>query len=315
MLNLKDAADLATARELAAAADVLVENNRPGVMERIGLGYAELSAANPGLVYCAISGYGQTGPSALNAAYAPNIHASSGYDLANLGYQVGQDTPASTAIFLADVVGALYACVAVEAALLRRTRTGCGEYIDVSMFDGMLALMVYEMQVAQLAEPAIRSIYRPMPTTDGFVSVAPVNVKQVTALLPVIGREDWLQDPRWLDTEQRELHWDELMAAVAAWTARRDTAECLKLLAEVGVAAAPYRTPAEALADPQVRQRGVLHPRRDAGGEHYLFNPPFQFADGSVHVRGDAPGLGADRTAVLRDWLGGAPVDDQPERD
>jgi crotonobetainyl-CoA:carnitine CoA-transferase CaiB-like acyl-CoA transferase len=303
VLNLKDPGDLALAQRLASRCDVLVENNRPGVMGRLGLGYAAVAADNPGVVYCSISGYGQSGPSAQDAAYAPNIHAASGFDLANLSYQDQKEKPANTAIFVADVLGAVYACTAIEAALLRRVRTGRGDHIDVAMFDAVLNLLVYEVQIAQTGEEPRRSIYMPMPAVDGYVSVAPVNQKQFSALMPIIGRPEWVEDERWSTVEARELNWGALMEEVAVWTAERSVEECLARFAEGGIAAARYRTPAEALDDPHVMARGVLASRQDEGGTYALVNAPFQFAEADVHARGEAPQLGADREPVLSRWL------------
>jgi CoA:oxalate CoA-transferase len=307
LLDLKDSADRDLAEELATRADVLVENNRPGVMARFGLGYEQLAKDHPELVYCAISGFGQSGPGTSAAAYAPNIHASSGYDLANMAYQDGDhcDRPANTAIFIADALAAVYACSAIEAALIARSRTGRGQYIDLALFETMLNVMVFEMQIAQTDQPPHRSVYGPMPTSDGFVSLAAVSQKQFRALMTVIDLPEWIDDERWAGVEAREENWGILMSAVATWTSARTTDDCLRLLSAAGVAAARYRTAAEVLLDEQLAHREAFVARRDQGGEYLLINPPFRFADGSVRTRGTAPRLGADRVAVLRDWLNG----------
>jgi CoA:oxalate CoA-transferase len=306
VLDLKQKTDQATARALAGHADVVVENNRPGVMRRLGLAYEDIAEDNPALVYCSISGFGQTGPGAMTAAYAPNVHAFVGYDLANLGYQDPdrRDRPANTAIFVADALAAVYATNAIQAALIGRARDGRGQYIDMSLFEAMLNVMVFEMQIAQTGDEPRRSVYGPMPTRDGFVSVAPVSQKQFESLMGVIGRPEWVRDPRWDHVEARENHWAPLMEAVAAWTSARDREECLKLLADAGVAAAPYRTPWEVLHDEQLAHRQAFAPFADAGGEYLLINPPFRFADGSVHAKAGPPLLGGDRDSVLSDWLG-----------
>jgi CoA:oxalate CoA-transferase len=307
VLDLKDAGDRELALQLAAEADVLIENNRPGVMSRLGLGYEDVRGTNPGLVYCSISGYGQTGPSSQSAAYAPNLHAASGFDIAMMRYQApgSREAPGLTAVFIADVLSAVYATVGIEAALLQRHETGLGQYVDVALFDGMLNMMVFEMQNAQTGNENRRATYGPMPTADGaFVSVAPVSQKQFESLLPLIGRTEWLHDERYATAGGRDERWDELMDAVAEWTKARSVAECLQLLTAAGIACARYRSPEEVLHDPQVAARGVLAPRKDAGGEYFLLNAPFTFADGTVHARGEAPLLDGDRSAVLEDWLG-----------
>ena len=149
---------------LAKASDVVVENFRPGVMARLGFDYATLAKHNPKLVYCSISGYGQQGSGATRAAYAPIIHAASGYDAANLNYQTEQDTPASTGIFIADILSGAYAFGAIQAALVHRERTGQGQAVDVSLMDSMLNLMVFECQEAQFPSKRPRPVYVPMKT-------------------------------------------------------------------------------------------------------------------------------------------------------
>ncbi|WP_165818561.1 CaiB/BaiF CoA transferase family protein [Frankia canadensis] len=303
-LNLSDPADAELGHALARRADVVIENNRPGVMARLGFGYETIRQANPGVVYCSISGYGQDTSAAGRAAYAPNIHASCGYDLANLGYQDDQTRPANTAIFLADALAAIYACTAIQAALLARHRTGEGQFIDLALFDVMLGMMTFEMQAAQIPEAPPRSVYVPLTATDGFVSVAPVSQDMFLGLTRALGRPELGDDERFRTAPLRERHWNELMDILRAWAATRTSAECLQTLLAHGVAAAPFRTPKEVMADPYLAERGVLSPQTDAGGDYYIFNPPYTFADGSVHARGPAPVYGADRDGVRADWLG-----------
>src|SRR4029079_16514931 len=149
VLDLKSPAGVEAVRRLVASADVLVENFRPGVMRRLKLDYASLQGLNPKLVYCSISGYGQTGPSAELPAYAPVIHAASGYDLAHLAYQGGDRRPDYCGIYIADVVTGTYAFGAIMSALFQRERTGEGQSIDCSMLESMLSLTLSEIQLAQ----------------------------------------------------------------------------------------------------------------------------------------------------------------------
>jgi len=163
-IDLKADAAKTIIYELARKSDVVVENFRPGVMARLGFDHATLAKHNPRLVYCSISGYGQQGSGATRAAYAPIVHAASGYDAANLTYQAEQDTPASTGIFIADILAGAYAFGAIQAALVHRERTGQGQAIDVSLMDSMLNLMVFECQEAQFPSEqrskGARSMYR-----------------------------------------------------------------------------------------------------------------------------------------------------------
>src|SRR5689334_14219827 len=146
VLDLKRPEAVAVVRRLAETADVVVENFRPGVMAQFGLDYPKLQAINPALVYCAISGYGQTGPSAGLPAYAPVIHAASGYDLAHLAYQGEQRPPDYCGIYIADVLTGTYAFGAIVTALYRRRESGEGQLIDLSMLESMLSLTLSEIQ-------------------------------------------------------------------------------------------------------------------------------------------------------------------------
>src|SRR5437870_5873986 len=163
VLDLKRPEAVAAARRLIASADILVENFRPGVMQRFGLDYPALRAVKPDLVYCAISGYGQSGPSAGLPAYAPVIHASSGYDLAHLAYQDGHRRPDYCGIYIADVVTGTYAFGAIMTALFQRERTGEGQSIDCSMLESMLSLTLSEIQLAQFPiAPPGRPVFGPI---------------------------------------------------------------------------------------------------------------------------------------------------------
>ena len=133
VLDLKDKRAVDAARRLAASVDVLVENYRPGVTRRLGIDYASIAKLNPRLIYCSISGYGQTGPSAGLAAYAPVIHAASGFDRANLAHQPGRTRPDNCGVYVADVVAGTYAFGAISAALHQRNATGAGQHLDVAV--------------------------------------------------------------------------------------------------------------------------------------------------------------------------------------
>ncbi len=149
VLDLKSPKGVEAVRRLVATADVLVENFRPGVMRRLKLDYASLHELNPKLIYCSISGYGQTGPSAELPAYAPVIHAASGYEMAHLAYQPGRTRPDYCGIYHADVLTGVYAFGAISAALYQRTGTRQGQHIDVSMLESMLSLTLNEVQWSQ----------------------------------------------------------------------------------------------------------------------------------------------------------------------
>jgi CoA:oxalate CoA-transferase len=301
VLDLKSAAAVEAVHRLAERADVVVENFRPGVMCRLGLDYAALNKANQRLVYCAISGYGQTGPSANLPAYAPVIHAASGYDLAHLSYQPDRSRPDNCGVYIADVLSGTYAFGAILAALNQRETTGLGQLIDVSMLESMLTLTLPEMQLAQFdVPPPGRHLFGPVATAEGFISVAVASERTFQGLAAAAGRLDWLGDPRFAAYPDRRANWDKLMDELEAWAKRRGTAECLGALDANGVPAAAYRTVREAMNDPQLAHRNAFSEVRDRGGSFRALNPPFRMSASAASVGGHAPALGEHTRSVLR---------------
>src|SRR5947208_5783649 len=173
VLDLKSPDGVEVIRRLVASADILVENFRPGVMRRLKLDHETLRRLNPKLIYCSISGYGQTGPSAELPAYAPVIHAASGFDRAHMAYQPGRERPDYCGIYHADILTGVYAYGAITSALYQREKTGQGQHIDTSMLESMLSLTLTEVQGAQfpIKQPQ-RPMFGPMETADGYVIVA-----------------------------------------------------------------------------------------------------------------------------------------------
>ena len=303
VLDLKASEGRQAAIDLARHCDVLVENWRPGVADRLGVGYRALSALNPKLVFCAISGFGQHGPKALRPAYAPIVHAASGYDLAQVEYQ-GGGRPANTATFIADVFGGMSAFAAVQTALLNRTRTGEGQYIDVALIDGMLNLMVFECQEAQAPSDETMRVYQPLESRDGYVVTAPTSQRNFEQLARAVGHPEWIADPRFARTRDREAHWGELMDLIETWTVERSGQECEDTLLAAGVPCTRYRTVAEAMRDSQTVERGAFSPVRDPAGEYLVPNAPFQFPGIDIRAQPRVAALGEDNVEVLWQLLG-----------
>jgi crotonobetainyl-CoA:carnitine CoA-transferase CaiB-like acyl-CoA transferase len=303
VLDLKDKAAVKAARKLAAKADVLVENYRPGVMARLGLDYAGLAEANPRLVYCAISGYGQTGPSADLPAYAPSIHASSGYDLAHLAYQRGRTRPDNCGVFIADVLSGTYAFGAIMAALKQREASGQGQLIDVSMMESMLTLTLGELQAAQfeIPPPPSRPMFGPIETADGFVMMAVASEKTFVGMCEAAGRPEWVSDPRYARYLDRRNNWGTLLDEFEAWSRALSTKDCLKALDAAGVPASAYRTVREAMADPQMAHRDALAKVEDAGGTFKVLNPPFRMSGSATRAGPRAPALGEHTREALQE--------------
>jgi crotonobetainyl-CoA:carnitine CoA-transferase CaiB-like acyl-CoA transferase len=304
VLELKTAGGLEIARDLAAQSDIVVENFRPGVMRRLGLDYETLSAANPRLIYCSISGYGQTGPMAEKPAYAPIIHAASGFDYAHMGYQRDAERPARTGIFMADVLGGLNAFGAIQTALFQRERTGRGQMIDVSLVESMLSMMVYECSINSYHPEQPRHLYGPLRTSDGFVILAPVSQRNFESMATVIERPDLIENPRFRTLRDRSVNWEELMAIAEVWTVQHTSADCEARFTAAGVPGSPYQSVGEALQNEQLAHRDSLATLTDRGQTYRVPNPAFSFSHGRARAGGEVPGLGEQTDEILRRLLG-----------
>jgi crotonobetainyl-CoA:carnitine CoA-transferase CaiB-like acyl-CoA transferase len=300
VLDLKSPQGIEVVRRLVASADILVENFRPGVMRRLKLDYATLHALNRKLIYCSISGYGQTGPSAELPAYAPVIHAASGYDMAHLSYQPGRSRPDYCGIYHADVLTGVYAFGAISAALYQRAVTGSGQHIDVSMLESMLSLTLNELQWSQFeVQPTPRPMYGPIETSDGFVMVAIASEKTFQGLVKVIGHPEWADDPRFANYSDRRNNWAHLMDGVEAWSRSVTTERCLAGLNKEGVPSSAYRTVAQALSDPQITHRRALSEVEDGGGTFKVLNLPFRMSGAKVAAGKRMSTLGEHTRALL----------------
>ena len=302
VLDLKSAAGIEVIRRLIASTDVLVENFRPGVMRRLKLDYGSLQGLNPKLIYCSISGYGQTGPSAELPAYAPVIHAASGYEMAHLAYQPGRSRADYCGIYHADVLTGVYAFGAISAALYQRHGTRLGQHIDVSMLESMLSLTLNELQWSQFeVKPTQRPMFGPIATADGYVMVAIASEKTFQSLMKVIGHPEWVRDPRFAVYADRRDNWGDLMDGVEAWSRAVTTKECLAALNAEGVPSSAYRTVAQALDDPQIAHRGALAEVEDGGGTFKVLNLPFRMSGAGVSAARRMATLGEHTVAYLRE--------------
>jgi len=300
-LDLKKEAARAALYKLIDSADIVVENYRPGVTKRLGIDYNTLSQSRKGLIYCSISGYGQTGPSSTLPAYAPVIHASSGYDLAHSSYQPGRDRPDYCGIYIADILTGTYAFGAVASAILQRQATGKGQHIDVSMLESMFSLTLLEMQEAQFEMPPrpSRPIFGPVETSDGYINIAVASERTFDGLARAAGREDWFEDPRFKDYQPRRANWGELMDEFEDWSRTVTNDDCLTILATNGVPAAAYRTVREAMNDPQVKHRQSFATVTDAGGTFQAFNPPFHMSASDVSTGTTVADLGQHNREIF----------------
>jgi CoA:oxalate CoA-transferase len=302
VLDLKRPDAVAIVHRLVKTADIVVENFRPGVMARFGLDYPKLRAVNPALIYCAISGYGQTGPSAERPAYAPVIHASSGYDLAQIAHQTEPRRPDYCGIFIADVLSGTYAFGAVMAALHQRHATGAGQMIDCSMLESMLSLTLGELQNCQFnVPPPPRPIFGPIATKDGYVNLSVASERTFQSMAAAAGRGDWLTDPRFEKYIDRRVNWGALMDELEEWSKTLPTAEVQAAFDRHGVPSSPYRTVPEAMKDPQLAHRQSLTEVHDKGGTFLALNPPFRMTGSRAAAVPTVAALGENSREVLAD--------------
>ena len=302
VLDLKKPEAIAAIKKLVKTVDIVLENYRPGVMKRLGLDYPELARINPRLVYGAISGYGQTGPGAGRPAYAPVIHASTGYDMAHAFYQGNRRRPDNCGIFVADYASGAYALGGILAALHQRDVTGKGQMVDVSMFETLVGMLLGEVNRAQFEfEMPSRPMYGPVEASDGYVMMATASERTFQDMAAATGRKDWLTDPRFEKYNDRRMNWGQLVEEFEQWSRKLTVKEVVAALEAHGVPCSPYLTVTEALKDPQVAHRGSLHEIEDSAGKYLSPAPPFRFSGSDVRSGPKVARVGEDTAAVLKE--------------
>ena len=311
-LDLKSPEGRAIVLELAARADVVVENFRAGTVDRLGIGYEALRKINPRIVYCSISGYGQTGPEATRPGYDFIMQAESGL-MSITGEADGP--PNRLGVAFTDVVAGMVATQSVLAALYQRRDTGEGQYIDVALLDSTLNLLI-NVGTAYLnagveaarygnAHPTVVP-YQLFTASDGPFALAVGNDRMFADFChKVIARPDLAADPRFVTSHQRALHRQELLDMIQAIIATRSSAEWLAACLAADVPAGPVKSVAEALQAKSVVERGVVqtldHPEL---GPISLIRPAQGLAAQQGRASKAPPLLGEDTRAVLRDVLG-----------
>lgn len=292
--DFKNADDLRRVREMAAGADVVLENFKTGTLARFGLDFASLEALNPRLVYCSITGFGQTGPRASEAGYDFVIQAMSGF-MALTGEPAGQ--PMKMGISISDLTCGLYSVIGIQAALAMRERTGRGQHVDMALLDcsvGLLAsqathyLTTGENPPRMGNEHAQVSAYGVFPVADGEVVLAPANDGLFRKLLALLGREDLLGEEKFGSNEARLANRAELDAMIAAETRKWQLDELLADCAEDGIPAGRVNAIDAVFEDPQVRARGM---RIDLDGIPGV-RSPFTFSEGELALDRPSPRKG-----------------------
>ncbi len=304
-LDLKDPAALQALLRLTTTADVFVQNFRPGVAERMGLGEAAVRAAAPGIVYVSISGFGEVGPYAQKPVYDPLIQAVSG--LASI--QAGSDTerPRLVRTIVPDKLTAVSASQAITAALLARERTGRGQHVRLSMLDAVIAFLwasdmgsqtfVGEDIPQQEAASFIDLIYQ---TATGAISAAVQTNREWLALTQALDKPEWVDDPRFRTPALRQRHINERLSLVQEVLLTRPATDWLQRLTQAGVPCAPVLTRTEMLSNPQVVANGIVveaeHPE---AGRLRQARPAARFSATPASIRQGGPGLGEHTAAVL----------------
>jgi crotonobetainyl-CoA:carnitine CoA-transferase CaiB-like acyl-CoA transferase len=310
-LDLKHHASAGIVDALLRRADVLVENFRPGTMDRLGLGYDQVSAKHPRLVYCSISGFGDSGPRTREAGYDAVLQAEGG-----LMSVTGPDDgpPYRLGLAIADLGSALFATQGILAALLARERTGRGQRVDIAMLDSVAALLTYQAGIYFATGAAPMRMGNRHPSiapydtyraADGDLVLAVGNDDQFRRLCTVLGRPDLASDPRFTTNAGRVEHYESLKPALDFSIGARTVQDLTSALRASGVPGGSVRTVAETLADPQIAARDMVatlqHP---AAGAVRVMGTPVKLSETLAEMRTAPPMLGQHTDAILKQDAG-----------
>ena len=302
-LDLQTAEGVAVVKRLAASADIVIQNYRPGVVERLGLDYPALRAVRDDIIYASISGVGPDGPYAARRVYDPVIQSHAGFAAA----QGTAGDPELIRMMICDKVTALSMCQAITAALYHRRATGIGQHVEVSMLEAALYFIWPDRMFDEsfvgpvdMTGPDIADLYRVMATRDGHVALIAVQVDEFHGLFRAIGRAELAEDERFQDVQGLLANVSSIMAEVRAELPKWDTADIVERLQAEDVPFGIVLTGTEVLDDPQVKHSGAIididHPQ---GGTMRLVERTARFSATPAGYRTPAPALGQDTEAVL----------------
>jgi len=314
-LDLAQPEGQAIARKLAAQSDILIENYKVGALAKYGLDYAAMRAVNPRIIYCSITGFGQTGPYRNRAGYDFLIQGMGGLmSVTGERDDLPGGGPQRAGVALADILSGMYATSAILAALYRRERTGQGEYIDLALLDTQVATLANQGMNYLIGGTAPRRFgnghpnivpYQAFATADGHVILAVGNDEQYARFCAVAGCPELASDQKYVTIAQRNAHREALIPLLAAVIRQRPSAEWIELLEAAQVPCGPINTIDKVFADPQVRSRGMRvdlpHPR--AGTLPSIANP-VHFATAPIEYTHAPPLLGQHTDEVLEELLG-----------
>jgi crotonobetainyl-CoA:carnitine CoA-transferase CaiB-like acyl-CoA transferase len=309
-IDLKQPAGLDLCLRLIDRMDVLLENFRPGTMDRLGLGYSALSRRNPRLIYCSISGYGQEGPLRDEAAMDLIVECASGF-MSITGTEAGEQVRSGYAV--ADINAGMLAAIGILLALRAREQTGRGQYVDVSMLDGMISAMSSNL-MSYLGSGKV-----PKPLGSGFPTVVPYRVFQAedrsfsiaigseklwAAFCQLIERPDLVAHPDFATNSKRVTHRKALEAILVSIFRGRSASEWIEKMAAAGIPCSPVRNFEEVVAHPQTEVRRMF-PTIDSpvAGPHRVTGTPIKLSETAGRLGGPAPALGQHTAAVLAELL------------
>ncbi|HNY00846.1 MAG TPA: CoA transferase [Oscillospiraceae bacterium] len=311
-LNLKAPEGRAIFLEMVKKADVILENYRPGTMEKLGLGYDTLKEVNPGIIYGAVSGFGHTGPLSKRAGYDIVGQAMGGM-MSTTGWPGGAPTRVGTP--MGDILGGLNMTIGVLAALVSKSKTGLGEKVDIALVDSVASAMenitmIYQAEgrIPQRIGNRYESTYPydVFPAKDGDVVIAAGNDKLFGTLCDVMDRPELKADPKFLHIKDRVANHEEMRTIVSAWSSRHTIDEVDSLLNDAGCPASPVNTIDRMVADPQIAGARGMFPEIDQPGigKLQITATAQKLTRTKSCPRKPAPLLGEDNAAIYGEFLG-----------
>jgi len=313
-IDMAQAEGQALIRQLASQADIVLENFKVGGLARYGLDYASLCAINPRLIYCSITGFGQTGPYAARAGYDFLIQGMGGL-MSLTGRPDGSpgEGPMKVGVALTDVMTGLYSTVAVLAAVAHRERSGRGQHIDLALLDVQIAALANQAANYLIGGDVPRRMgnahpnivpYQDFPTADGYMIIAVGNDSQFASLCEALERRQWARDARFRTNPQRVKHREELVESLRGITVTRTTAQWVSMLEACGVPCGPINRMDQVFADPQVQARAMrMEMSHPVAGKVPLVANPIRMSETPVQYRRAPPTLGEHTDDVLGEWL------------
>lgn len=322
-IDLKTPEGIEIVKSLIPHFDIITENFKPGIMNRLGLGYEDARKIKEDIIYVSVSGFGQKNSYSDKLAYDNIIQAESG--LGSLNGREDDGRPLRVPCSISDYTAALYSAFAMASAIHYREKTGKGQYIDIAMYDALVSIMDNSFIIYQTKKDSIHDekdmikyglksngnrhsgapvhgFYR---TKDGAVAHMLLTNQVWHRLLKLVGREDLIGDPRYEEPDTRKARYKETEEIIEAWTTRHTTAEVLEKFKAFRLAAAPVRTLDQAYENPHNVERGVFHEiEHPVGGKFNITNIPIKFSETPTQIKTPSPLLGQHNEQILHDLLG-----------